>query len=197
MAGSKVTQKHLKRIIGLCHKPVEIEGRTFNGEMSRNPLKNKALAQAIREAKKEQVPLNYIERVIQLAKQGFIDLEFDTYDTDWNSEAYNTVSGQNSNNSVRVPNSFMKAVLDDKDWHLHWRIEKERAEEEGRAPEPCKTLKATELWDQIAYAAWSCADPGTQYHDTINEWHTCPEDGEIRASNPCSEYMFWTTQHVI
>ena len=190
VAGSKVTQKHLKKIIGLCHKPVEIEGRTFNGEMSRNPLKNKALAQAIREAKKEQVPLNYIERVIQLAKQGFIDLEFDTYDTDWNSEAYNTVSGQNSNNSVRVPNSFMKAVLDDKDWHLHWRIEKERAEEEGRAPEPCKTLKATELWDQIAYAAWSCADPGTQYHDTINEWHTCPEDGEIRASNPCSEYMF-------
>ncbi len=190
VAGSKVTQNHLKKIIGLCHKPVEIEGRTFNGEMSRNPLKNKALAQAIREAKKEQVPLNYIERVIQLAKQGFIDLEFDTYDTDWNSEAYNTVSGQNSNNSVRVPNSFMKAVLDDKDWHLHWRIEKERAEEEGRAPEPCKTLKATELWDQIAYAAWSCADPGTQYHDTINEWHTCPEDGEIRASNPCSEYMF-------
>ena len=190
VAGSKATQNHLKKIIGLCHKPVEIEGRTFNGEMSRNPLKNKALAQAIREAKKEQVPLNYIERVIQLAKQGFIDLEFDTYDTDWNSEAYNTVSGQNSNNSVRVPNSFMKAVLDDKDWHLHWRIEKERAKEEGRAPEPCKTLKATELWDQIAYAAWSCADPGTQYHDTINEWHTCPEDGEIRASNPCSEYMF-------
>lgn len=190
VSGSKVTQKHLKKIIGLCHKPVDIEGRTFNGEMSRNPLKNKALAQAIREAKKEQVPLNYIERVIQLAKQGFIDLEFDTYDTDWNSEAYNTVSGQNSNNSVRVPNSFMKAVLDDKDWHLHWRIEKERAEEDGRAPEPCKTLKATELWDQIAYAAWSCADPGTQYHDTINEWHTCPEDGEIRASNPCSEYMF-------
>tara|TARA_B100000575_G_scaffold294657_1_gene312754 strand:+ start:12332 stop:15982 length:3651 start_codon:yes stop_codon:yes gene_type:complete len=190
VAGSKTSQKHLKKIIGLCHEPVEIEGRTFNGEMSRNPLKNKALAQAIREAKKEHTPLNYIERVIQLAKQGFTDLEFDTYDTDWNSEAYNTVSGQNSNNSVRVPNSFMKAVLDDKDWHLHWRIEKERAEEEGRTPEACKTLKATELWDQIAYAAWSCADPGTQYHDTINEWHTCPEDGEIRASNPCSEYMF-------
>ena len=190
VAGSKTSQKHLKKIIGLCHEPVEIEGRTFNGEMSRNPLKNKALAQAIREAKKEHTPLNYIERVIQLAKQGFTDLEFDTYDTDWNSEAYNTVSGQNSNNSVRVPNSFMKAVIDDKDWHLHWRIEKERAEEEGRTPEACKTLKATELWDQIAYAAWSCADPGTQYHDTINEWHTCPEDGEIRASNPCSEYMF-------
>jgi ribonucleoside-diphosphate reductase alpha chain len=53
-----------------------------------------------------------------------------------------------------------------------------------------KTLQARDLWDQISYAAWSCADPGTQYHDTINEWHTCPEDGPIKASNPCSEYMF-------
>lgn len=190
VAGSKSAQKHLKNIIKLCHTPVEIEGRTFNGAMSRDPLKNKALAQAIRAAKKEQVPLNYIERVIQLAAQGFTDLEFDSYDTDWNSEAYNTVSGQNSNNSVRVPNSFMKAVVEDKDWSLHWRVEKEKAELENREPAACKTMKARELWDQIAYAAWSCADPGTQYHDTINEWHTCPEDGEIRASNPCSEYMF-------
>jgi ribonucleoside-diphosphate reductase alpha chain len=190
VAGSKSSQKHLKNIIKLCHTPVEIEGRTFNGAMSRDPLKNKALAQAIRAAKKEQVPLNYIERVIQLAAQGFTDLEFDSYDTDWNSEAYNTVSGQNSNNSVRVPNSFMKAVVEDKDWSLHWRVEKEKAELENREPAACKTMKARELWDQIAYAAWSCADPGTQYHDTINEWHTCPEDGEIRASNPCSEYMF-------
>lgn len=190
VAGSKSAQKHLKNIIKLCHTPVEIEGRTFNGAMSRDPLKNKALAQAIRAAKKEQVPLNYIERVIQLAAQGFTDLVFDSYDTDWNSEAYNTVSGQNSNNSVRVPNSFMKAVVEDKDWSLHWRVEKEKAELENREPAACKTMKARELWDQIAYAAWSCADPGTQYHDTINEWHTCPEDGEIRASNPCSEYMF-------
>jgi len=190
VAGSKSAQKHLKNIIKLCNTPVEIEGRTFNGAMSRDPLKNKALAQAIRAAKKEQVPLNYIERVIQLAAQGFTDLEFDSYDTDWNSEAYNTVSGQNSNNSVRVPNSFMKAVVEDKDWSLHWRVEKEKAELENREPAACKTMKARELWDQIAYAAWSCADPGTQYHDTINEWHTCPEDGEIRASNPCSEYMF-------
>ena len=190
VAGSKSAQKHLKNIIKLCHTPVEIEGRTFNGAMSRDPLKNKALAQAIRAAKKEQLPLNYIERVIQLAAQGFTDLVFDSYDTDWNSEAYNTVSGQNSNNSVRVPNSFMKAVVEDKDWSLHWRVEKEKAELENREPAACKTMKARELWDQIAYAAWSCADPGTQYHDTINEWHTCPEDGEIRASNPCSEYMF-------
>ncbi|MEX2364282.1 MAG: adenosylcobalamin-dependent ribonucleoside-diphosphate reductase, partial [Balneolaceae bacterium] len=190
VAGSKSLNKHLKNIIKLCHRPVEIEGRTFNGAMSRDPLKNKELANAIRQAKREQVPLNYIERVIQLAAQGFTDLEFDTYDTDWNSEAYATVSGQNSNNSVRVPNSFMKAVQEDKDWKLYGRIELKSAAEEGREPKPHETMKANDLWDDIAYAAWSCADPGTQYHDTINEWHTCPEDGAIRASNPCSEYMF-------
>lgn len=190
VAGSKSTQKHLKNIIKLCHTPVEIEGRTFNGAMSRNPLKNKELGRAIKAAKRDNVPLNYVERVIQLAAQGFTDIEFDTYDTDWNSEAYATVSGQNSNNSVRIPNSFMKAVVDDGDFNLYWRTEKKKAEKEGRDPEPCKTIKARELWDQIAFAAWSCADPGTQYHDTINEWHTCPEDGPIKASNPCSEYMF-------
>ena len=190
VAGSKLAQTHLKNIIQLCHKPVEIEGRTFNGAYSRDPLKNKELANAIRKAKRDQIPLNYIERVIQLAAQGFKDLEFDSYDTDWNSEAYATVAGQNSNNSVRVPNTFMKAVIEDGDWNLHWRVEKKKAAKEGREPEACKTIKARELYDQIGYAAWASADPGTQYHDTINEWHTCPEDGEIRASNPCSEYMF-------
>lgn len=190
VTGSKITHKHLKDIIRLCHTPVEIEGRTFNGAMSRDPLKNKELGKVIRHAKRDQVPLNYIERVIQLAAQGYKDLEFETYDTDWNSEAYATVAGQNSNNSVRVPNAFMKAVKDNSEWNLYWRIEKENAEKEGREPKPCKTMEAHEMWDQIAYAAWASADPGTQYHDTINEWHTCPEDGEIRASNPCSEYMF-------
>jgi ribonucleoside-diphosphate reductase alpha chain len=190
VTGSKISEKYLKRIISLCHKPVEIDGQSYNGAVSRDPLKNKELGRTIKEAKQHQVPLNYIERVIQLAAQGFTDIEFDTYDTDWNSEAYMTVSGQNSNNSVRVPNSFMKAVVDDKEWNLYGRVEKKRAQKENREPEPMKTLKARELWDDISYAAWSCADPGTQYHDTINEWHTCPEDGPIKASNPCSEYMF-------
>jgi ribonucleoside-diphosphate reductase alpha chain len=190
VAGSKISQKHLKNIIGLCHEPIEIEGKMYNGAVSRDPLKNKELAKAIKQAKREMVPLNYIERVIQLAAQGFTDIEFDTYDTDWNSEAYMTVSGQNSNNSVRIPNSFMQAVIDDTEWNLYGRIEKRKAKEEGRDPRPMQTLSARDLYDQISYAAWSCADPGTQYHDTINEWHTCPEDGEIKASNPCSEYMF-------
>ncbi|MDZ7719493.1 MAG: vitamin B12-dependent ribonucleotide reductase [Balneolaceae bacterium] len=190
VAGSKITQKHLKKIINLCNEPVEIDGKTYNGAVSRDPIKNEDLGKAIKQAKRDQVPLNYIERVIQLAGQGFTDIEFDTYDTDWNSEAYATVSGQNSNNSVRVPNSFMNAVVDDKEWNLYGRVERKNAKKEGREPEPMKTLDARDLWDQISYAAWSCADPGAQYHDTINEWHTCPEDGPINASNPCSEYMF-------
>lgn len=190
VTGSKILEKHLKKIIKLCNKPVEIDGRTFNGAVSRDPLKNKELGAAIKQAKKDQVPLNYIERVVQLAAQGFTDLKFETYNTDWDSEAYNTVSGQNSNNSVRMPNKFMQAVKDDDIWNLYWRTEKRKAKKEGREPEPCDTLQARELWDDISRAAWASADPGAQYHDTINEWHTCPNDGPINASNPCSEYMF-------
>jgi ribonucleoside-diphosphate reductase alpha chain len=102
------------------------------------------------------------------------------YSHDYEGEAYRTVSGQNSNNSVRIPNSFFKVLDEGGDWEL-------KARSDGRV---MKKVKAKELWDQINYAAWRCADPGTQYDTTINEWHTCPEGGRIRASNPCSEYMF-------
>jgi ribonucleoside-diphosphate reductase alpha chain len=102
------------------------------------------------------------------------------YSSDYEGEAYRTVSGQNSNNSVRIPNSFFKVLDANGDWEL-------KARSTGKT---MKTVKAQELWDQINYAAWRCADPGTQYDTTINEWHTCPEGGPIRASNPCSEYMF-------
>lgn len=112
------------------------------------------------------------------------------YDTDFNGEAYLTVSGQNSNNSIRVPHAFFEVLEQDGDWNLVWRTELRKAAEEGRGPKPCKTLKARYLWDQIGYAAWACADPGVQYDTTINDWHTCPEAGRINASNPCSEYMF-------
>jgi ribonucleoside-diphosphate reductase alpha chain len=122
------------------------------------------------------------KKVAALAHQG--------YDTDFNGEAYGTVSGQNSNNSVRIPHSFFKALENDSDWNLIWRTEHKKAGKEGRTPNPCKTMKANNLWDQIGYAAWSCADPGVQYDTTINDWHTCPLDGPINASNPCSEYMF-------
>ena len=124
---------------------------------------------------------------IQLAKQGFTSLHIEEYDTDWNSKAYYTVSGQNSNNSVRITNDFMKAVRDGRPLAP---LLADR-EGEGQAGGPrrrsrSKTLQARDLWDQIAYAAWSCADPGVQFDTTINEWHTCPADGRINATNPCS-----------
>jgi ribonucleoside-diphosphate reductase alpha chain len=102
------------------------------------------------------------------------------YPSDYEGEAYRTVSGQNSNNSIRIPNSFFKVLDEDGEWELKGRSD-------GRV---MKKIKARKLWEQINYAAWRCADPGTQYDTTINEWHTCPEGGPIRASNPCSEYMF-------
>lgn len=102
------------------------------------------------------------------------------YDNHYEGEAYLTVSGQNSNNSVRIPNSFFDKLKNDEDWEL-------KARTDGRV---MKKIPAREVWNKIAYAAWRCADPGTQYDTTINEWHTCPQGGRINASNPCSEYMF-------
>jgi ribonucleoside-diphosphate reductase alpha chain len=183
VAGSKICNYHLNRIMQACYEE-HPENDRFNKKL------NQKLKQAVLDARKALIPDNYIERVIHLARLGFTSIEFPVYDTDWNSDAYATVSGQNSNNSVRVTNQFMRAVITDNEWNLYWRTEKKKAEQEGRDPKPCKTLKSRDLWEDIAYAAWSCADPGLQYHTTINEWHTCSEDGEIRASNPCSEYMF-------
>ena len=102
------------------------------------------------------------------------------YSSDYEGEAYRTVSGQNSNNSVRIPNAFFEKLASGEDWELTGRMD-------GRV---MKKVPSKALWDKIAYAAWRCADPGTQYDTTINEWHTCPQGGPIRASNPCSEYMF-------
>jgi len=183
VAGSKLCNIHLNNIIKACYDE-HPENDRFNKNL------NKKLKLAVIEARKAQIPNNYIERVIQLAKLGFKSIEFPIYDVDWNSDAYATVSGQNSNNSIRVTNEFMNAVLNDGEWNLYWRVEKKKAKKDKRDPKPSKTLRARDLWDQIAYAAWSSADPGIQYHTIINQWHTCPEDGEIKASNPCSEYMF-------
>ncbi|HEY8447895.1 MAG TPA: vitamin B12-dependent ribonucleotide reductase, partial [Thermomicrobiales bacterium] len=101
-------------------------------------------------------------------------------DYDFNGEAYQTVSGQNANNSVRVTNDFIRAVEEDGDWNLIRRTDGKVA----------RTIRARDLWHKIAEAAWRSADPGVQFDTTINEWHTCPESGRINASNPCSEYMF-------
>ncbi|MCS7060068.1 MAG: vitamin B12-dependent ribonucleotide reductase [Anaerolineae bacterium] len=183
VAGSKLNNKHLNAIMRACH---EWDDDATRFDRKRNPK----LAAAIAAARAVFIPENYIQRVIQFAQQGFTHIDFPEYSADWNSEAYATVSGQNSNNSVRVTNEFMQAVLEDKEWGLIWRTEIEKAKKEGRAPRVKRSIKARHLWQKIAEAAWQSADPGLQYHTTINEWHTCPVDGEIRASNPCSEYMF-------
>jgi len=174
VTGSKICQKRLAAIMKAC---VNCEA---DGDDCFDPAKNPALKRAIKEARRDEVPNSYIARVIQFARQGYKEIEFCTYDTDWDSEAYLTVSGQNSNNSVRVTDAFLASVEGDKDWQLTSRL----------SGQPSKTLKARDLWDQIGHAAWASADPGIQFHTTINDWHTCPTSGPIRASNPCSEYMF-------
>ena len=174
VAGSKMHEQKLNEIFAAI--------RSWDGkeEDATDPKLNESLKAAIRGAKKVMIPETYINRVLQYARQGYTSIEFPTYDTDWDSEAYLSVSGQNSNNSIRVTDAFLKAVRDDADWELLRRTD-------GRV---AKTIRARDLWQQIGHAAWACADPGIQFHDTVNAWHTCPEDGEIRGSNPCSEYMF-------
>jgi ribonucleoside-diphosphate reductase alpha chain len=172
VSGSQLCNEHLNKVMQACHAG-EGEGRF-------DPKENPALKAAIRGARKAKVSENYIQRVIHFAEQGYKKIDFKTYDTDWDSDAYLTVSGQNSNNSVRVPNAFIEKVLNDGDWDLIRRTD-------GKVH---KTVKARDLWEKIGAAAWASADPGVQFDTTINEWHTCPESGRINASNPCSEYMF-------
>src|SRR5256885_12210134 len=175
VAGSELNQKHLRLIMKAC---VNCEG---SGDDCFDPEKNPVLRREIKAARKNHVSDNLIQRVIQFGKQGYTDIHFPIFDTDWDSEAYLTVSGQNSNNTVRVTDEFLKAVEADGEWDLTWRT---------RPGKVAKTLKARHLWEKIGYAAWASADPGLQFHTTINDWHTCPASGPIIASNPCSEYMF-------
>jgi ribonucleoside-diphosphate reductase alpha chain len=174
VAGSKMHEQRLNEIFSAI--------RAWDGstEDAVDPAKNDTLKKAIREAKKVAIPETYVKRVLDYARQGYTSIEFPTYNTDWDSEAYASVSGQNSNNSIRVTNAFLKAVEEDGDWDLIRRTDGSVA----------KTIKARDLWQDVGHAAWACADPGIQFHDTVNAWHTCPEDGDIRGSNPCSEYMF-------
>ena len=172
VTGSKINQKHLNLVLKACHA-MEGDGRF-------TPSDNPELKKAMRAANKAHVPGNYVARAIDFARQGVHEIDFRIYTTDWDGEAYYTVSGQNANNSIRVTDDFLNAVDADADWNLIRR----------RDGSIHKTIKAQQLWDQISSAAWQCADPGLQFHTTINDWHTCPSGGEIRASNPCSEYMF-------
>ena len=174
VAGSKIHEAKLNEIFEAIKR--------WDGDPQDavNSNKNRALKDTVREAKKSLIPETYIKRVLDYARQGYTAIEFPTYDTDWDSEAYASVSGQNSNNSIRVTDAFLDAVKNDEEWDLKNRVNGETA----------RTIRARKLWEDVGHAAWACADPGIQFHDTVNAWHTCPEDGEIRGSNPCSEYMF-------
>jgi ribonucleoside-diphosphate reductase alpha chain len=122
-------------------------------------------------------------RLVQMKKQAFTLSDFDwgcKLDFDWLGEAYQSVSAQNANNSIRLNHDFFKKLKSNSSWKLTNRTNSKVV----------KTIKASELFEKICRATWSCADPGVQFSDTINEWHTCPEGGKIVASNPCSEYMF-------
>lgn len=174
VTGSKLNKQHADALMAAC------QATTVPQEDRLNPKKNLALKEAIRAARKGLIPENYIQRVIQLAAQGHTTVDFPVFDKDWDSEAYLTVSGQNSNNTVRVTNEFLESVLHDKEWNLKRRTD-------GSAH---RTVHAKDLWNKISFSAWASADPGIQFDTTINEWHTCPASGRITASNPCSEYMF-------
>ena len=166
VTGSRIMKKRLSDLI----------------EKSKNkeePLRDKKVRESLKKAAQSEIPINYLVRAIDLAKQGY-DLPLQEFDTHYESEAYITVSGQNSNNSIRVPNEFFTALNQGKEWKL-----------KGRANgEVIKKIPAEKLWNDIGYCAWASADPGIQFDTTINEWHTCPEGGRINGSNPCSEYMF-------
>jgi ribonucleoside-diphosphate reductase alpha chain len=174
VTGSKVVSKHLGLVMKACTQ-CEAEG-----DACFDPERNPALKREIKAARKASVPDAYIKRVVQFARQGFTKIDFPVYDTDWDSEAYLTVAGQNSNNSVSLTDDFLRAVDADADWHLTQRTTGKVA----------RTLKARDLWEKIGEAAWASADPGLHFNTTMNDWHTCPSGGRIRASNPCSEYMF-------
>jgi len=172
VAGSKLLEQHMNEIIAACHAE--------DGDDRFDPKKNKGLKKAIAAARRSMIPENSIQRALEFGRQGYTGVSIPTYDTDWDSEAYLTVSGQNSNNTIRITDDFLRAVQTGGDWELTRRVD-------GKVH---KRMPAQQLWDQIAEAAWACADPGLQFDTTINEWHTCPTSGRINGSNPCSEYMF-------
>jgi ribonucleotide reductase alpha subunit len=168
VAGSVQCRKHLNAVMQAWHNK-------HNASEADRPTLEKAFKKAVKEARTAGVPDGLLARAIGLAEQGYTFFDFPIYDTDWEGEAYFTVSGQNANNSVRMSNEFVRAVLDDRDWQLLRRVDRK----------PAKAVRARELWERIARAAWASADPGVQFDTTINEWHTCPNDGRINGSNPC------------
>jgi ribonucleoside-diphosphate reductase alpha chain len=174
VAGSRLLAHHVGSIIQGC---LIYDG---HGDFRFDPTRNEMLDNRICAARNAMVSENFVHRTVELVRQGYVEIDVPTYTESWNSHAYLTVAGQNSNNSIRVTNNFMRAVEEDGAWSLTARV----------TGEVVKTLPARDLWETVGYAVWSSADPGIQFHTTINDWHTCPSAGGISGSNSCSEYLF-------
>jgi ribonucleoside-diphosphate reductase alpha chain len=172
VAGSVALERSLNVILAAAN------AFGMSDEARLSPKTNPKLNQAIRSALAAAVPQGMIQQVIDLARQGVTEIKQEVYDLGFEGEAYSTVGGQNSNNSLRVRNDFFPILDADGPWHLTRRLDGAIA----------KTIQASDLWHRIAYAAWECADPGLQFDTTMNEWHTVPQSGRINGTNPCSEY---------
>ncbi|MBI2662686.1 adenosylcobalamin-dependent ribonucleoside-diphosphate reductase [Candidatus Woesearchaeota archaeon] len=166
VAGSKILKRRMEKLMELAKNKSD-------------PLNDSQIRKLLKLAAKDQIPLSYLVRALDLAKQGFA-IPLKEFDTHYESEAYQTVAGQNSNNSIRIPNKFFSCLKNKQPWALISR----------NNSEIFRTIPSEKLWDEIGYCAWASADPGVQFDTTINEWHTCPASGKINGSNPCSEYMF-------
>ena len=171
-AGSAVIERHLGRITRATRDVPE---------SSRFDVRaNDRLRRAVAAARRDGVPAGLVDRALRMLAQGGPELQTPRFTVDWDSEGYRTVSGQNANLSVRITDDFIAAVEEGANWNLRRRVD----------GEVVRTVSARALWETIGESAWMSADPGVQFHDTVNDWHTCPADGPITASNPCSEYMF-------
>lgn len=174
MVGSHLCATHLNRIMERAWIPVDNDV-----VLETNPSRNQPLSEALEEARQHLIPEEYIQRALRLTADHTGTFAFSTYDLGWESEGYQSVTGQNANNSVRITQAFLNCIEADSLWLLRRRTDKTVAKE----------VRARDLWNQICAAAWHCADPGIQYDTLINEWHTTPAQGRINASNPCSEYL--------
>ena len=173
--GSKIVGEMIAKVNKACQLA------KYPPEKRTSIMENLELVEALQEGYQRGVPIQYIARIVQMLGQGISEFKWKTYDgSNFNDEAYSTVSGQNSNNSVRLSNYFIKQMLNDGTFDLTNRVD-------GSVRE---SINARKLWEQICLSAWICGDPGLQFDTTINEWHTCPNSGRIRGSNPCSEYNF-------
>jgi ribonucleoside-diphosphate reductase alpha chain len=183
VTGSQIIRKHLVEVIASLTAP------NFTGPcpgdhpcLEADAAFNRALAVAVSDSLDAGVPATYLERILDQWRQGVREFDFPELTLNWDSESYSTVSGQNANNTLSVPHRFMVQVTEasDTDWDFISRMT-------GKS---VRQIKIDEYFNRVAAAAWACADPGIHFIDTINAWHTCPAEGRIRASNPCSEYMF-------